>query len=63
MPETPVTTDSNDEVPTTSRKREITATVVAVGLTIALGMAANVVIEKLTDRVKNKIAPKDDETE
>ena len=48
-----------DEVPT-SRKREITATIIGVGLTIALGMAANVAIEKLTDRVKNKINPKDE---
>lgn len=63
MNETPAVTDPSDEVPTTSRKREITASVVAVGLTIALGMAANVVIEKLTDRVKNKIANKETETE
>jgi hypothetical protein len=63
MTETPAVSDSSDEVPTTSRKREITASFVAVGLTIALGMAANVVIEKLTDRVKNKIANKETETE
>jgi hypothetical protein len=63
MPETPVDTDSTDEVPTTSRKREITATVIAVGVTVALGLAANIAIEKVSDRVKNKINPKKTEDE
>lgn len=55
--------DSTDEVPTTSRKREITASILAVAVTVALGIAANVAIEKVSDRVKNKIAPKKTETE
>lgn len=63
MTETPANVDSNDEVPTTSRKREITATVTAAGLTIALGLIANILIEKASARVKNKIAPKTTEDE
>lgn len=63
MTEAVVIESTDEDVPANSRKREIAATVVTVGLTIALGMAANVLIEKFTDRVKNKIAPKDDETE
>ena len=55
--------ESTHEVPPPSRKRQVTATVVTVGLTIGLGMLANIAIDKITTRIKDKIAPQDEETE
>jgi hypothetical protein len=46
----------------TSRRRKVTAVVTATALSLTLGMAASVLIEKISDRVKTAINP-EDETE
>lgn len=46
-----------ESVQALSKKRQVTATVIAGAITIALGLAANALIEKAATRVKTKIAP------
>jgi hypothetical protein len=58
-----VTTTEDGEEVQSSRKREITATVVAATVTIALGIGANILIEKVANRVKDKIHSVPEESE
>lgn len=46
-----------------SRKREITAAIVAGAVTVLLGAASNGLIGKIGDNVKNRIAPKTENPE
>lgn len=46
-----------------SRKREITAAIVAGAVTVLLGAASSGIISKIGDGVKNKIAPKNEKPE
>ncbi len=61
------TTDTSDQtaepVRTNSRKREVTAVVTSMAVTIALGVVATGLVEKVGHIVKNRIAPpaKDEE--
>lgn len=50
-------------VPANSKKREITASVVAGVVTVTLGLVASGVIERISSRVKNAIAPKPEKPE
>ena len=50
-------TVSETPVPANSKKREITATVVAGVVTCILGLAATGVIERVGKTVKHRIAP------
>lgn len=60
-PET--TTEPVDETSPNSRKREITATVVSVGVALVLGAVTTGVINKFALRVRETIAPPADKTE
>lgn len=46
-----------------SRKREITAAIVAGAVTVLLGAASSGIISKVGDSVKNRIAPKTEKPE
>lgn len=46
-----------------SKSREVTATVIATGVGIVLSIGANVLIGKLTMKVKDQIAPPESTTE
>jgi hypothetical protein len=63
MSTTPVEAVIVEPVHTMSKKRQVTATVAAGAITIALGLAANYFIEKAATRVKNTIAPETTEDE
>lgn len=56
-------TAEDNVVVANSKKREVTAAVAGTVLTVALGVAANIAISKLTGVVQSKIAPKKTETE
>lgn len=63
MSSTVATETVEDNVVATSKKREVTAAITGTVLTVALGVAANIAIAKLTGVVQTKIAPKKTETE
>jgi phenylpyruvate tautomerase PptA (4-oxalocrotonate tautomerase family) len=48
------------ETPKPSAKRQIAATVTSVTVTVALGVAANVLIAKISKKVHDKIAPEEE---
>jgi hypothetical protein len=49
--------------PANSRKREITASIVAGVVTVSLGLVASGAIERVASLVKNRIAPKPEKNE
>lgn len=58
-----VETIAEEPVPANSKKREITASVVAGVVTVTLGLVASGLIERISGRVKNAIAPKPEKPE
>lgn len=55
--------DETPEERSNSRKREITAAVVAGAVTVLLGAASSGIISRIGDSVKNRIAPKPEKPE
>jgi hypothetical protein len=50
-----------EEKEETSTKREITATVASVAVTIVLGIGANILIGRIGKKVHDQIAPQEEE--
>lgn len=57
MSDTIEKTEANETVPAVSKKRQFAASATSTGLTIALGILANVVIGKVAAKVQNRIVP------